>query len=66
MKKELVYYNEKNDRLVLLCNRYEIWYSDDLFWRVLSVRSNHQRLIKSIFEIKEHLNATGYEFVGDL
>ena len=36
------------------------------FGESLSVRSNHQRLIKSIFEIKEHLNATGYEFVGDL
>jgi hypothetical protein len=63
---ELVYYNEEKDNIYIIDNKYRVWFADDLFWKIKSLKGNRPRLIKSLEEIKEKMNETGCEYLGDL
>ncbi len=64
--KELVYYNEEKDSIYIIDNDYRVWFADDLFWKIKSLRGSRPRLIKTMEEIKEEMNETKCEYLDNL
>ncbi len=65
LRKGLIYYDEKDDRILQLTNS-KVYFRPQVFWRMVTTVNKRNRTIRSLEECKEMMNKSGYEFIGEL
>ena len=65
LRKGLIYYDEKNDRILQLTNS-KVYFRPQVFWKMVTTVGGRNRTIRSMSECKEMMNKSGYEYVGEL
>lgn len=65
INKGLIYYHEIDNNLVHLCGD-KVYFTSSYFFRLQSCKGNRKRTVRTKQEMKEKLNESGYEFIGEL
>lgn len=64
---QTVWYDPKENRILVTDSAMRVWFDDDMFWKLYSASSEKERrIIKTKQELHEKMHGHGCEYLGPL
>ena len=60
-----VYYDNKEDR-ILVVEKSRVYFQPDMLWKLVKEVGGKRRTVSSVTEIRELMNQSGYEYLGEV
>lgn len=64
--KQVLWYDPKEDRLLVTDKHKHVYFAENLFWKMFSLRGDNPRQVTTRAELHEVMHQAGYEFIGEL